>query len=456
MTMHNYIAKNLILPIADLYLDTSVMKKLYFLEKSQWWNPKDIESFQNKKMRQLICHAYNNVPYYHDLFRSLSLTPNDIKTKEDLKKLPILNKEDIRRNPNLFLAKNIKKSTMIKVATSGSSGKPFEYMMDNTVVSISRAMGLRGWGFTGYNLGDKIVTIAGSALLPEKLSHLDTLIFKMHRNLPFSSYNMDNDKVKLYVQQILKFKPKYIRGYPSSISIIADYFYRNEIKYNHLSAIMTTAETLSKIQRKKISDAFDCDIFDQCGCNDGGEYLCECSEHVGYHIGSERSLHEFVNEYGESVSDNEVGNIILTDLWNYSMPMIRYNSGDLAIYTEELCPCGRGLPIVKSIVGRTADQIVLPDGNLLPGLTFTDILDNSGKYGNAHKIEDYQIIQEKINKFTIYLVINENYSDKTNSEILNFFEGHMGVPLKVDFKFVDQIPKTKANKRKLVISKVLK
>lgn len=453
MRLYSYIARNIILPASDIFLGTEVSKQLRFFEKTQWWKPKELEDYQNKRLRALIKHTYKNVPYYHNLFKSLNLYSEDIKTKDNLRKLPVLTKEKIRKNPEKFLAKNIKKISMIRSATSGSSGKVFEYMADKRVLSISRALGLRAWGFAGYNVGDRLVTIAGSSLLPQKLTLLKKITLKTNRNLPLSSYNMDNEKVKNYVHQIIKFKPKFIRGYPSSIAIIANYLLENDIHEIKPLAIMTTAETLFKSNRKVISDAFGCDVFDQCGCNDGGENLCECKEHVGYHIGIERAIHEFVNEANEPVSNNEIGHIILTDLWNYAMPLIRYDAGDMGTPTDEMCPCGRGLPLIKSFEGRSIDQIVLPDGKLIPGLTLTDALE---MYGMEDKIREYQIIQEEVNKFTINIVKNEGYTTESSAEIHNFFMGHLGASVNVKIDFVDAIPRTNANKRRIVISKVKK
>lgn len=450
MNIYNHITKNFFLPIGDILLGTSMSNQLLFLEKSQWWSTQKLEEFQNKKLRELIKHAYNNVPYYHNLFRSLNLTPYDIKSIDDLNKLPIITKDEIRKNRNEFVAINLPKNKMIWNSTSGSSGSPFEYIIDKNELSFFRSMGLRYWEVVGYNLGDKIATVSGSSLLPQKMSFLHKLSFKVNRNLPLSSFNMNPEKVRSYSKLLLDYNPKFLRGYPSSISIIANYIIENDIELN-LSAVMTTAETLFPSQRKIIMEAFNCDIFDSCGCNDGGECLFECGEHVGYHIGCEQSIHEVVDENGINVSNNEVGNIVLTDLWNYSMPFIRYDAGDMAIYTDEKCPCGRGLPLVKSIIGRTIEQIVLPDGNNLPGLTFTDIFE---KAGVSEYILDYQIVQEKVDKFCINLVVNENYNNQISNKISNFFEGHMGIPLDINFNFVDQISRTNANKRKLIISKV--
>jgi len=453
MRVYNYIGRNIILPASDIVLGTEVSKQLRFFEKTQWWKPQELEDYQNKKLRALIKHAYKNVPYYHNLFRSLNLYPEDIKTKDDLSKLPILTKEEIKKNPDFFLAKNIKKKDMIKGATSGSSGKVFEYVIDKYVLSAYRAVGLRGWGFAGYGVGDKIVTIAGSSLLPQKMTLLQKITFKANRNLPLSSYNMDDRTVKNYIYRILKFKPKFIRGYPSSIAIIANYLLENDMHGIKLAAVMTTAETLYKRDRELISSAFGCDVFDQCGCNDGGENLCECKEHAGYHIAVERAIHEFINDANEPVSNNETSHIILTDLWNFAMPLIRYDAGDIGIPSDEMCPCGRGLPLVKTIMGRTVDRIVLPSGDLLPGLILTDIFE---KEGIADRVINYQIIQEEVDKFTVNIVKNEGYDNETSAKIHNFFVGHLGGSIDVKFNFVGTIPRTNANKRRIVISKIRK
>jgi phenylacetate-CoA ligase len=446
--MYSYFAKNMLLPLSDIILDTTVSKNLNSLERTQWWKPENLEDFQNKKLKELINHSYHNVPYYHDLFKSLSLHPDDIKSTEDLIKLPVLTKQDIRRSPEKFLAINTNTKNTLKMITSGSSGEPFEFFVDKNSLSIFRAILFRGWGFAGYNVGDKIATIAGSSVLPKKMSPSKKLIYLANRDIPLSSYGMNNEQVSKYVTRLVKFNPKYIFGYPSSIKIVADYINKKDIKKINPYAVMTTAETLTKNTRDSISEAFNCDVFDQCGCNDGGESLCECSKHEGYHIGVERSVHEFINDEDETVANNEIGHVVLTELWNYSMPVIRYDAGDMAMPTDELCSCGRGLPLVKKIFGRTVEQIVLPNGNLLPGLVFTDILEK------IEGISNYQIIQEKVDKFTVIIVKNNKFCEESVHDIHTFFEGHMGIPLDIIIRPLNEIPKTSAGKRRIVLSKV--
>jgi phenylacetate-CoA ligase len=444
------IYKNLLLPGNDLISGTQISKLLRFLETSQWYTKDELEVFQRKKLRALIDHSYRNVPYYHKLFKNLNIKPSDISSIKDLRKLPILTKDEMIRQKEDFLSIDHKTRHIIRDSTSGSSGKPFIFIIDKETLSMSRAMGLRSWGFAGYNPGDKLVTVAGSALLPHKMKLMNKITYIANRNMPLSSYNMNKEKVNNYLGKIKKFKPKFIRGYPSSLINLSRYLVENNDRGIVLDAVMTTAEKLYSQDRKIIGQAFDCDVFDQCGCNDGGESLHECQNHMGYHVGMERAIHEFVDESGEMVSDGEKGHIISTDLWNFSMPFIRYDAGDIAVPIDEACTCGRGLSIVKTIIGRTVDQIVLPGGMLFPAHPLMDVFGRE----NADKILEYQIIQEKIDKFIINIVKNESYGEETTKEIANFFEAHIGIPLEIDFNFVEKISRSSADKRIIIKSNV--
>jgi len=447
----NTFARNISLPINDFIAGTDISRQLTLLEKSQWWKPEDLQDYQNKRLRSLVHHAYANVPYYHDLFRSLGLSPSDIITTEDLAKLPVLTKEDVRKSPERFVAQNISQNSLIHKTTSGSSGKVFEYFIDQDTMSISRAAGLRGWGFAGYSVGDKVVILAGSSLLPRNVPLYTKIRFKFSRNLPLSSYNLNSERLDEYLQQIIKFNPRYIRGYPSSIAILAEHALEHGVDAINLDGAMTTAETLSNSQKDMISSAFHCDVFDQFGCFDGGANACECDQHCGYHISVERSVHEFLDDSGYPVTPGENGHIILTDLWNYAMPFIRYDAGDIGVPTDRTCPCGRALPLLERITGRTVEQIVLSDGKCLPGLLLTDIFEH-GDVVTA--VQDYQIIQEKVDKFVVNIVKSDHYSSAIIKEIEKFFWGHLGGDVEIRFNFLDEIPRTDANKRRIIICKV--
>ena len=450
-SLFNTFARHIALPINDAVAGTDIVRRLRFFEKSQWWSPVDLQEYQDRRLRGVIERAYSTVPYYHDLFCSLGLSPSDIRTADDLLKLPVLTKDEVRQNPDSFLSRDVKKSTLIENATSGSTGQVFRFYTDRTNLSVSRAIALRAWNFSGYRVGDRMVTLAGSALLAENMSGSRKLQFALSRNMPLSSYHLDEKSVVDYISRIERFQPKYLRGYPTSIALLAEHVLERKLDTVHPVGIMTTAETLSKQQRSTISAAFGCEVFDQFGCLDGGAHACECDHHAGYHIAVERAVHEFLDMNGDPVAPGEEGRIVLTDLWNDAMPLIRYDAGDMGVPGDGACSCGRGLPLLEKVTGRTFEHIVLPDGRLVPSMVLTDVFEH-GKVATA--IADYQVVQEAKDRFIVILVANKDYAEGTTDVISQYMKEFLGFEPKITFSFVEEIPRTRANKRTIVVSRV--
>jgi len=168
--MYSKLFRSFIFPLMELSQGTKIQKYLKWLEKTQWWKPSEIKELQNKKLRALIRHAYENVPYYHKLFRKLNLKPDDIKREGDLQKLPILRKEDIRKNFSELLARDFMRWKPKLNATSGSTGEPLKYYITMDSISIGWASGFRAWGWEAYKLGDKYAMLGGSSLVPKNIT----------------------------------------------------------------------------------------------------------------------------------------------------------------------------------------------------------------------------------------------------------------------------------------------
>jgi len=451
MGVYSKLFRGILFPIMEISQGTKIQSYLKWLNKTQWWRPKELEDLQNKKLRALIKHAYENVPYYHRLFRKLNLKPEDIKTKEDLQKLPLLTKEEIRKNFSDLLAKDFKKWQPKQNATSGSTGEPLKYYTTIDSISMGWAVGYRAWGWAGYKIGDKLVKLGGSSLVPSSLTFKKRLRYCLERVLPLPSTDMTEETLDRYALSISKFKPEYIRGYPSSLFILAKFLAKSD--YNiQPKAIFTTAETLLPSHRRFIQDVFNCDVLDGYGCRDGSANAMECVEHSGYHMASELVIMEFIKD-GEHVSPGEAGEIVATDLHNYAMPFIRYAVGDVGVPSDEQCSCGRGLPLVKSIEGRVINMIKLKDGTLLSGLPFTDIFEEI-EYKKEGSIRKYQIVQENKDLIVVKIVRGENFTDDDMKKIIEFIRDIVK-DLEIKIEFVDEIPSTKSGKRLFVVSKVV-
>lgn len=424
--------------------------KLY--KRTQWWSLPELKKLQQKKLRNLLIHAYNNVPYYHKIFNELNIRPEDINNVTELKKLPILTKEKIRNNFNYLTARNYSTNRLTLSSTSGSTGTPMKFFIDNRWSASNMGAAYRAWSWAGYRPGDKISYLWGA---PDDFKEGYKLRTKIRsfllREMKLNANALTEKNMRKYVELLKKFKPKIINTYGSVIFILSKYIEDSgiDIDFFKPKAILTTADMLYDHNRKFIEKTFNCDVFDYYSGRDTSLQAAECSEHFGYHLSIENAVIEFVND-NEHVSPGETGKIIITDLSNFAMPFIRYEIGDLGIPSDEICPCGRKLPIMKSLKGRTFDFIVTPDNRLIPGEFFHyTIIDH-----NIKGIKEFQIFQKEINKIIIYIVENENEEIKDINRFIDLIQKKVGEMVKIEVKYTSTIKRTPSGKLRHIISNV--
>jgi len=421
------------------------------LIQNQWKSYDELQKEQELQLKKMINFSYNNVPYYHRLFRNLKLTPEDLKSIEDLEKLPIITKNIIKDNWNELQPVNLKNMKYYNLTTGGSTGNPLRFRLTKFDRFFLGALLYRGWGYGGYELGDKMVFLAGSSLDVGAQSDIVKKSHEIARNLKkLSSFDMGSKEMLSYVNIMNSFKPKFLRGYASSIDFFARYIEENNLEIISPLAIFTTAEKLNPEMRRRISNAFDCEVYDNYGLNDGGVSAYECSEHSGLHIDSERSLMEIVDESGNQIEDGR-GKILATSLHNFAMPFIRYETGDLGYITDIKCSCGRGSKVLKEVIGRDKEFLKTPTGKCIHGAAFFN--DVFAEITNVNDIIEFQVVQKKIDYIVINIVcksgFNTNILDPVKDIIQKRSEGW-----NVEFKVVDNINRTKAGKYKFIISEL--
>lgn len=440
MSLKNKITENIILPLSDIALGQSISKHLRFLQKSQWWSESDLKEYQNEKLRALIKHAYENVPYYTDLFKKLKLTPADIKTVEDLVKIPILTKEIVRENikNGKLMAQNIRKKDMILSCSSGSTGEPLQYYITKDSYSMNIAANLRGWCWMGYRLGDKYIKLSQN---PRKeIKNLQDKINNCH--YLFTQQLTDYNFSKI-LNEIQKFKPKFIRGYPDPMLFLANYIQKNKVSLPYIKAINTTGNILFPESRRTIEEAFICKVFDSYSC-EGGANVFECETHKSYHSSMEYAITEIISDSKE-VNNGEKGRVITTDLINYAIPFIRYDTQDYITKSKEKCSCGRDLLAIEKIDGRDSDILITPKGKYLIDHNFSVYLKNT------NLIEQFQVRQNKIDEFNILLKVNDNFTKEEEVKIYNYWQKYINEDVKINIKIVNDIPLTKSGKRRFLI-----
>jgi phenylacetate-CoA ligase len=255
------------------------------------------------------------------------------------------------------------------------------------------------------------------------------------------------DSVEKNISLLQKIQPNVIGAYPSYMRLLAKGIRENNVKDINPRMIITSAETLSQEAREYINSTFNLELSDQFGCAEIGRSAWECEEHVGYHMDVDALVLEFVRN-GEPVGPGERGRLLYTCLFNYAMPLIRYDVGDICVPTDELCPCGRGLPLIEKVEGRSDDFVTATDGTVLsPTLLLIVMKEIPG-------ITQYRLVQETRSSFKVMLVRDRDFTERTLNQVENGIKEVVGNDALVEVQIVDEIPKDKAGKIRAIISKV--
>lgn len=414
---------------------------LHQVRKNQWLKPSELEELQNKKLRAIVKHAYDNTEFYHNKFKNAEIHPDDIKTVNDLKKVPFTTKEEVREHSlGSILAKGVNLDSCRVIPTSGSTGKPLKAVYDISADDFSRAVNLRSMMENGLKIMDKWVNIGDTRT---------TTKTKWFQNLGFFNLKTLNlfDNVKDQVNFLIDVNPDTLLGYPSQLSLIARYIKNNSIDGINPKNVFTTAELLDPPTRKLINSAFGVELVDLFGCIEVNRTAWECSEHCGYHLDVDSVISEFIQE-GENVASGERGEIVYTCLYNYAMPLIRYEVGDIGIPSDELCSCGRGLPLMKSVEGRNDDFIILPSGKMISPIILALVMKHS------HGISEYQIVQDDLNNVSVFIVIAENMDESYIENLRISIQEFLNNEISVDLKIVEKLRKGSTGKIRSVISNV--
>ncbi len=441
--MYSVLFEKVIYPLIEARKPKGERKLPYlrFLCKTQWWSLEQLKELQLKRLHSLLSHAYSNVPYYHKIFNKLGLTPDSIKTVNDLIRLPILTKADVRNNIDDMIAKNYKKKDLFLNSTGGSTGEPLHFYTDRIAGSWNMAAAYRAWEWADYKIGDKMAYIWGA---PQDISLHSSLKGKisdvLFRLKMLDAFNITQDTLQKFIREMRKFRPKVINAYASAAYIVARYLLEKGIEDIRPKAVLTTAEMLYDEQRETIEKAFSCPIYDYYSGRDTTLQATECSHHSGYHMSVETTVVEFIRN-GQPVAPGELGEIILTDLTNYATPFIRYRIGDLGLPSNKRCPCGRGLPLMKKVIGRVTDFMITPDGACIHGEFFTHL------FYETNGIVQFQLTQNRYNKLLLKIVKGDRYDKNELEALLVKMKKRCGSDTMIDVKFVNYIPVSKSGKR---------
>lgn len=450
---YHYFAQNVLLPVYDLVRGTSRFRYGRILDKTQWLAPKDIASLQLKNLRRIVNHAYETVPYYRRVFKKRGMKPFDIKNIADLVKLPMLTKKEVRTNRNRLVSRSFPMNKLVPYR-SGASGDQLDFYVTQNQLSWEIAAEFRAYGWAGYSFGDRCALFWGS---PIDLARYASLVKRITRGLErillWNTFAVSDEIFENCARTLKRFDPEIVRGYSSSVYMMAKYMLKEGIDYVKPRAVITSAETLFPSMRKTIEEAFNSHVFDYYGSREVGGLAAQCGEHEGYHISAENVVLEFVKD-GEHVAAGENGQMLVTSLRNFGMPFIRYRIGDIGKPSDEICSCGRGLPLLSAIEGRISDFMAVYDkrlGHIVPiGPVYPIVL-----YAMMSiPARDVRVVQESLDRIVVRVVKGEHYSRDHTTLIVGNLQKFLGTDITVEVEFADSLPPLPSGKRSAFVSKV--
>jgi phenylacetate-CoA ligase len=442
----------LILPrIYDLSRNTKRVQYQKILEKTQWYTPDYIRENQLKKIKTLLIHCNETVPYYHKLFKEKGIDPTHFKSLRDLENIPCLTKIDIQNNQQELISTTVPRQELYHYH-SGGTNYPINFLLTKEHNSWEIAAEFRAYNWMGYKFGDPCIYLGGTLNPEKKPSILRRLTNFFENKNSIKFHKVTDQSLKSLVERIRKLRPEVIRANASSVYFIGQFIQRYDINDIKPRVVITAAENLLSEQKKIVEDAFQCPVYDYYGSREFGSLASECSLRSGYHITAENVVLEFVRE-GEHVASGEMGNVFVTNLRNFGMPFLRYDIGDVASPSDMVCPCGRGLPLMDEIGGRANDFLAYYDPEMEIVIPLSNPVVVAGMLYKL-PIQNFLIKQEKISQIDIDLVPLKEYSNTHSRILLEHLEKQLGDYLDFTINIVEEIPALPSGKRSIVKSNV--
>ena len=416
------------------------------LERAQWMSRKELQAYQLRQLNRIIGHARTNVPYYRETFDALGLVPGELRSLEDLRSFPVLTKADLRRQGDRLLARGAERFSPEWHRTSGSTGAPVRFALDRASNALEFCYYWRFFGWAGYRLGDRFAEL-GSLHFITQPRLADSLVHwqPLYRRLMINSARISRERLDEVIAAIRRYRPRYLKGMASAVYHLARDVMDAERYDLHFDAVFSTGEVLLGSHRTVIAQAFECPVLDSYGHMERTVAICQCPQ-GGYHVNSDYGLLQY-SDVREAPDGTRLGRVEGTSLYNMAMPLIRYDVGDDVglLPGDPSCPCGRSLPLVKGVHGRTTDTIRTPDGRFLTAMFALFEMVDGVRAGQIH--------QETTARLNILVVPDDDWTAEHREKLLLLgrrFVGE-GMALSVTLARDDDLVRDPSGKLRAVI-----
>jgi phenylacetate-CoA ligase len=415
-----------------------------YFERAQYYTAAQLEELQSTRLRQQLIHAYRNIPFYRRRMETIGITPLDIRTTADLAMLPILTKRDVQDHGPDMLAENVPLQDRTRNQTGGSTGSPLQFWVDKERFDSRRASTDRHNAWTGLYPGEWCAQLWGNRL-DTGASILPNINWKqrlLYRNLTLNTSSVSREDLNAYIEILRKYRPKFMIAYAQSAAMFAQHCREVGADDIHFDSVITTAEVLLPEKRKVIEEVFGAQVYNRYGSRETSVIASECGFHTGMHVNSDALMVEI--EPTPGLPDG-LGRVLVTDLLNRSMPLIRYEIGDLATWADPgPCACGRHLPRLARLEGRITDFLVLPDNRRVSGPSLTLVVSDMAD------IRQVQFVQLKTDQIVLKVVPGAGYGSDTVQELHRRLDPYIRGTANLSIVCVNGIPVESSGKYRFV------
>ena len=441
-----FIAK-LVFPLQERVKKHDTVRVRRQMEESQWWSAERIAALQVERLKAFLTDIGANVPYYRELFASTGFDPRAVKSTGDLQALPFLTKAVIKEHTDALRADDAK--GLARFNTGGSSGVPLIFFIGTERVTHDVAAKWRATRWWDVDIGDAEVVVWGSPIELGTQDRMRLIRDKLMRTELLPAFEMSDERVEAFIARIRQMRPKMLFGYPSAISHIAGYAEKKGLRLDDLGVkvVFVTSERLYDHQREVISRVFACPVANGYGGRDAG-FIAHACPSGSMHITAEDIVVEIIDGEGNVLPRGQSGEIVVTHLATRDYPFVRYRTGDVGVLSDDACPCGRGLPVLSEIQGRSTDFVIAADGTVMHGLALIYVL------RDIPGVASFKIVQETTLLTTVFVEPGKLFKAEDVTRIEEGLKRRLGEAVTIDVKLVDVVPAEASGKFRYVISRV--
>jgi phenylacetate-CoA ligase len=418
------------------------------LARSQWLPRAEVDSLQFEALRRLVAYAEVNCPYYRETWGELGLGSAALHGPDDFRRWPVIDREVIGRER--VRMRTTEPGARIRAkSTGGSTGTPLHFDLDDESLDRRNAAWHRGYDWAGAGPGTRQFYLWGVPLgvRPRWKVWKDEVYNRLiYRRLVVNTFELSDATAPDILRRLNRHRPEVIVAYTNPLYVFARWLDGRGLTVARPRSIVVGAEKLHDFQRTLIERVFDAPVFETYGSREFMLIGAECDRHEGLHLTEENLLVEVLDEAGRPTPDGEEGDVVVTDLTNRGMPFIRYANGDRAVAGWGDCTCGRGLPLLRKVVGRRLDVLQTPDGRRVPGEFFPHLIKDFAA------VRRFQVVQEAPDSVELRLVLNGALGEPERRRLEQEIVGVLGPAVRFRVRTVDEIPLTSAGKHRVVVN----